>query len=166
MRAEGIILRPLLADDAAALFIALSDPAVQLHRRGDAHQSIDETRVYIADTLERSRAAWAITAGGGEALGRLALRVLAPEIGEFGIVIRRSAQRLGFGARALVLAEAYAFDQLGLVRLQADIDAENSASLALFRKSGFAHETVLPRHRTTKLGLRDSVILAKSRPER
>ena len=162
----GVVLRPLVLADAPALFIALSDPDVQLYRRDAAHAAVGETRRYIADTLARSRAAWAVTEDGGEALGRLALRTPEPDVGEFGIVIRRAAQRRGLGLKALALAEAHAFDDLGLARLVADVDAENGASLALFRRAGFVDERLMPAYRTTKLGLRDSIILAKARAGR
>lgn len=164
LRADGIVLRPLLESDAEALFVALSDADVQLFRRAAAHADVSETRAYIEDTLARSRAAWAITEDGGEALGRLALRVDG-ESGEFGIVLRRAAQRRGLARKAVALAEDYAFDALSLATLRADIDSENVASLALFRSAGFVHETFLPRHRVTKLGVRDSIVLEKRRPE-
>jgi [ribosomal protein S5]-alanine N-acetyltransferase len=165
LAALGLVLRPLISADAAALFVALSDAEVQLYRRGDVHASIEETKHYIEDTLARSRAAWAITADGREALGRLALRVPEPGVGEFGIVIRRTAQRRGLGLKALILAEGWAFGTLRLTRLFADVDAENSASLAVFERAGFTREAFLPAHLTTKLGRRDSVILAKARTQ-
>jgi RimJ/RimL family protein N-acetyltransferase len=84
--------------------------------------------------------------------------------GEFGIVIRRAAQGRGLGRKALALAEAYAFGELGLTQLAADIDAENQASLALFRRAGFTGESFRPGYRTTKLGVRDSMLLTKRRP--
>jgi RimJ/RimL family protein N-acetyltransferase len=159
----GVVLRPLALTDAAALFVALSDHEVQRYRRDDAHADVDETVRYIQDTLSRSRAAWAITKDGGEALGRLALRMPEPGVGEFGIVIRRAEQRRGLGLKALALAADYAFDVLGVVRLIADVDAENAPSLGLFRRAGFTNETFAPNRRVTKLGPRDSVILAKAR---
>lgn len=162
LTASGIVLRALVLTDSPALFVALSDPEVQRYRRGDVHMSITETERYIEDTLARSRAAWAITKDGGEALGRLALRTLEPEVGEFGIVIRRAAQRHGLGLNALALAEAWAFT-LGLTRLFADVDSKNEASLALFQRAGFAREALCAARPTTKLGLRDSVILEKVR---
>lgn len=160
--APGIVLRPLAATDAAALFEALSDPQVQLYRRQAAHTSIAETVKYIADTLANSRAAWAITADGGEALGRLALRASKDGVGEFGIVMRAAAQRRGLASKALVLAEAFAFGDLGLMALQANIDAENLASLGLFTRAGFETSATLPADR----GAHDSVIMVKHRPPR
>ena len=163
LTAPGIILRPLLLSDAPALFIALGDPDVQLYRRAAAHADVSETEAYIADTLARSAAAWAITDDGGEALGRLALRVDGGT-GEFGIVLRRAAHRQGLAFKALLLAQAYAFGPLRLATLRADIDSENTASIALFDRVGFTHAAYLPARRTTKLGVRDSVIMEKRRP--
>jgi RimJ/RimL family protein N-acetyltransferase len=161
---SGIVLRPLVHADAPALFVALCDADVQRYRRGGPHAEIADTARYIEDTLSRSHAAWAITERGGEALGRLALRLPLPEVGEFGIVIRREAQRRGLGLKALMLAQAYGFEALHLARLRADIDAENEASLALFRRAGFTQEERATT--TTEPGVRDSIVLAKARPGR
>lgn len=161
---DGIVLRPLLLTDAPALFEALRDPDVQRYRRADAHRNAAETELYIADTLTRSRAAWAITEDDGEALGRLALRAFEPGVGEFGIVLRRAAQGRGLGAKAIALAEAWAFATLGFAKIRVDIDAENAASIALFKSRGYAQEAYLPRHRSTNLGVRDVLILSKLRP--
>jgi len=163
LSAPGIVLRPLRLSDAEALFVALSDEDVQRFRRDPAHVSVAETQAYIQKTLETSRAAWAITADGGEALGRLALREPVPKIGEFGIVLRRTAQRRGLGRGAVVLAESWAFGTLAYDKLRADIDAENAASIALFMRCGYEREAYFPAYRVTTLGLRDSVILAKLR---
>jgi ribosomal-protein-alanine N-acetyltransferase len=164
LAAPGVVLRPLLLSDAAALFVALSDADVQRYRRAAAHVSVEETHAYLADTLARSRAAWAITEDGGEALGRLALREPEPGVGEFGIVIRRAAHGRGLGRKAIALASAYAFEALQLERLRADIDAQNEASLHLFRGAGFDREAFRPAFRVTKLGVRDSVVLERLRP--
>jgi [ribosomal protein S5]-alanine N-acetyltransferase len=163
LRGDGVVLRPLLLSDAPALFAALSDGETQRFRRANAHETVVETGRYIADTLERSRAAWAITVDNDEALGRLALREPQAGVGEFGIVIRRAAQGRGLGAKAITLAAGWAFATLAMSKLCADIDAENAASIALFTRCGFTQEAYLSGHRTTKLGLRDSVILAKHR---
>ena len=162
LAAPGIVLRPLVLADAPALFVALGDADVQLYRQQSAHANCAETEHYIADTLERSRAAWAITTDGGEAMGRLALREPEPGVGEFGVVIRAAAQRLGLGLKALRLAEAFARDECALGALRAHIDAGNVASLALFAKAGFVETERRPADRLTKLGVRDSIILTKT----
>lgn len=163
LTAPGIVLRPLVPEDAPALFIALSDPNVQRYRHADRHEDVSETEDYILNTLAMSRAAWAITEDGGEALGRLALRVPEAGIGEFGIVLRAAAHGRGLGFKALQCAESFAFTQLGLSKLTGNIDAENAASLALFTKAGFTREALLTANRVTDLGVRDSVLMAKAR---
>jgi RimJ/RimL family protein N-acetyltransferase len=164
LTAPGLVLRPLVLTDAPALFIALSDPQVQLYRRAPAHTDVAETAAYIAGTLAKSRAAWAITEEGGAALGRLALRIPEPGIGEFGIVIRTEAQRRGLGLKALALTESFAFYELGLQTLHANIDSENLASQALFARAGFQQAAVLAADRITEFGVRDSIIMVKRRP--
>ncbi len=163
LTAPGIVLRPLVLADAPALFVALGDPQVQLYRRAPAHTSLAETEAYIADTLAKSRCGWAITADGGEALGRLALRIPEHDSGEFGIVIRAAAQGRGLGLKAITLAEAFAFTELGLRVLRANIDTDNTASKALFARAGFQTAARLVADRTTNLGVRDSVLMEKRR---
>lgn len=157
----GIVLRPLVVADAEALFAALSDPQVQRFRNDAPHAGITETQAYIQTSLACGLA-WAITENGGEALGRLALR-LNGDSGEFGIVLRRSAQRRGLALKALALAQAHAFTVIGLTQLRAEIDAENTASLRLFERAGFLQEAQRPGGRVSHLGRRDNVILVKAR---
>lgn len=55
-----------------------------------------------------------------------------------GIIINDSKNRnKGFGAEALRLLTAYSFNTLQLHQLYADIDANNSKSLNLFKSQGF-----------------------------
>ncbi len=164
LTAPGIVLRPLVLADAPALFVALSDPTVQRYRRAPPHTSLTETEAYIAETLTKSRAAWAITTEGNEALGRLALRTPAPGAGEFGIVIRAAAQSRRLGLKAITLAEAFAFDTLGIDALRANIDTENAASKALFARAGFQTVAHLVADRPTPQGVRDSIVMEKRRP--
>ncbi|MEQ1492146.1 MAG: GNAT family N-acetyltransferase [Terricaulis sp.] len=142
----------------------LTAPGIVLRPLAGAHEDVSETEAYILNTLAMSRAAWAITEDGGEALGRLALRVPEAGIGELGIVLRAAAHGRGLGFKALQCAETFAFTQLGLSKLTGNIDAENAASLALFAKAGFTREALLTANRVTDLGVRDSVLMAKPAP--
>ena len=54
--------------------------------------------------------------------------------------------RRGLMAEALRLAIKYAFDELGLHRLEANIQPENLASITLVRKLGFRREGMSPRY--------------------
>lgn len=162
----GLVLRPLTVEDAPALFVAHSDPAVHHFWSSAAHESVAETARYTRDTIESPGAScWAITTDGGEALGRIALFEKREGVAEFGIILRRTAQGLGLGRKSIALASAYAFDTLHLHRLVADIDPDNGASLAMFERAGFVREGLLRANWKTHIGLRDTVLLAKLRSD-
>lgn len=155
------VYRPLTLEDADALFAAHGDPEVHLYWSGPAHTDIAETRDNLQQTLALSPWHWAITRDGGEALGRISLFTTRPGVGEIGVILRRAAQGQGLAGDALGLLTAYAFTDLRLHRLFADIDPANAASLHLFMRAGFVREGVLRDNWRTHLGLRDSVILAR-----
>jgi [ribosomal protein S5]-alanine N-acetyltransferase len=164
LKASGAVLRPLDVADAEALFEAHRDPETHKYWSSPAHESIEVTARYIEDTLAMKGASvWAITESGGEALGRIALFALRDGVGEIGIVMRREATGRGLASKALQLVGEYAFGELGMHRLMADIDPDNSASISLFLRAGFQREGLLRRNWKTHLGVRDSVIMAMLR---
>jgi ribosomal-protein-alanine N-acetyltransferase len=161
LEAAGVVLRPLEVSDAAALFPAYAEES-ERPRATAPHQNVAQTEAHIKAMLERYGAhVWAVTEDGGEALGRIALYVYREGVGEFGVLLRREAQGRGMASKAVELVSAYGFEQLDLHRLMADIDPDNSASLTLFIRNGFAREGVLKHNWKTRAGLRDSVIMAK-----
>lgn len=162
LSAPGVVLRPLGVEDAEALFVAHSDPETHKYWSSPAHGSVEETARYIAETLAIQGArAWAITEDGGEALGRIALFELREGVGEIGIVMRRDATGRGWASKAMKLVEDYSFGKLGMHRIVADIDPDNSSSISLFLRAGFEREGLLRANWKTHIGLRDSVIMAK-----
>ncbi|MGE0597004.1 MAG: GNAT family N-acetyltransferase [Hyphomonadaceae bacterium] len=162
LTAAGLVLRQLQAEDGVALFAAHGDAVTHQFWSSPAHVSPDETVAYTQATLDMPGArAWAITEDGGEALGRVALFALREGVGEFGIILRREAQGRGYAAKAVELIAAHAFEELGMHRLVADVDPDNSASLTLFLRNGFQREGVLRGNWKTHLGVRDSVMLGK-----
>jgi RimJ/RimL family protein N-acetyltransferase len=166
LQAHAAVLRPLDIADARALFAAHGDPGAHRFWSSPAHASVDETERYLADTLAMTGAhAWAITEAGGEALGRIALFVLRDGVGEIGVIVRRDAQGRGLASKALKLVTDFGFKTLALHRIYSDIDPDNSASIALFLRAGYAREALLRGNWKTHLGVRDSVIMAKLRAD-
>lgn len=164
LTAPGVVLRPLSLDDADALFIAHGDPETHHFWSGPAHTSVEQTRAYVQETLAIANSrVWAITEAGGEALGRVGLFVLREGVGELGIIMRRDATGRGLASKAIKLVCDYAFNELGLHRLAADIDPDNSASLSLFLRAGFQREGLLRGNWKTHLGIRDTVMMGKLR---
>ena len=164
LEARGIVLRPLKAADAPTLFAAHSDSHTHKYWSGPAHTSVAQTAAYVEDTLAMAGArSWAITESGGEALGRISLFAVRDGVGEIGIIMRPDATGRGLASKALKLVKEFAFADLGLHRLAADVDPDNSASLSLFLRAGFQREGLLRGNWKTHLGVRDSVILGKLR---
>ncbi len=162
LHGDGVVLRPLVDSDAEAMFVAHGDPAVHHYWSEAAFSSVEETRDYNAATVDMANGlCWAITEGGGEALGRIALFVRREGVAEIGLLLRRAAQGRGLGHKALALVDDFAFSTLGLHRLYADVDADNAASLALFERAGYLREGLLRGHWKTHIGIRDSAILGK-----
>lgn len=155
------VYRPLVIADAEALFVAHSDPVVHHFWSSPAHATLEESRAYLARTLEMSPFHWAITAEGDECLGRISLFVHRAGNAEIGVMVRRAAQGKGLMGEALRFVAAHAFAEMALVRLWADVDPDNEASLRLFERNGFAREALLHNNWVTHLGARDSVILAR-----
>lgn len=164
LEAPGAVLRPLVVADARALFAAHGDAETHKYWAGPAHKTIAETERYIAETLEApTTRGWAITESGGEALGRIALFQVRAGVGELGIIMRRDAHGRGLASKAVKLVCDYAFRELDMHRIVADVDPDNNASLSLFLRAGFQREGLLRGNWKTHLGVRDSVILGKLR---
>lgn len=164
LTAPGVVLRQMQISDAPALFVAHADQGVHRYWSDAAHAALEQTTREIEATLAAAGGrSWAITEAGGEALGRIALFVPREGVGELGIILRRDAQGRGLASKAVTLVASYAFEQLSLHRLAADVDPENTASLSLFLRAGFEREGLLRGNWKTHLGIRDSVILGKLR---
>lgn len=165
LETTGVVLRPLDRADASALFAAHSDEQTHQYWSGPAHKTVAQTADYIQGTIDLPGAhTWAITESGGEALGRIALFAVRDGVGEVGVIMRREATGRGLASKALKLVDEYGFAELGLHRIAADIDPDNSASISLFLRAGYQREGLLRGNWKTHLGIRDSVIMAKLRP--
>ncbi|MEZ5957485.1 MAG: GNAT family protein [Hyphomonadaceae bacterium] len=164
LAAPGVVLRPLALSDAEALFAAHGDERTHHYWSGPAHRDVAQTRAYIAETINLPGAhAWAITEGGGEALGRIGLFAEREGVADIGVIMTPAASGRGLASRALKLVVDYGFAQLDLHRIGADIDPDNNASISLFLRGGFQREGLLRSNWKTHLGIRDSVIMSKLR---
>jgi RimJ/RimL family protein N-acetyltransferase len=162
LTSAGLVLRPLTLDDSEALFAAHSDAKAHHYWSSPAHASVAETRRYIEDTLAIPNAhVWAITESGAEALGRIALFAQREGVGEIGIIMRPDATGRGLASKAVNLVCEHGFSALGLHRIAADVDPDNSASLSLFLRAGFQREGLLRGNWKTHIGIRDTVMLAR-----
>lgn len=163
-----LVLRQLRADDAAALFPVLSDPEVMTWWSSGPHQSLAETADYVKGNAAANGdyLCWAITdAGDDTASGWVILIDAKPDVKEIGYILRRDCWGSGLAREAVARVIDYGFGDLGLRRIFADTDPENSGSIALLERLGFQYEGRLRSEWETHIGVRDSLIYGLLRDE-
>lgn len=167
---DGVLLRALEPEDAGAVLEIFGDPKVvrwmsiaRLRDEGEARAFIEDIdRLAEAGTLFQ----WGIVEG-GEVVGTATLahvdtRHRRAEVG-FAVARRLWGRRVV--SRALPVLVTHAFETLGLHRLEADVDPENTPSLRVLERNGFRREGHL-RERYTQGGRwHDAVLLGLLRRE-
>lgn len=148
-----LALRPLRADDAEDLARGAADPDVLKLAYSDriALSRPEVARGFIAEQLPAMLAAGSammlgiFPAGAGPLLGAISLSNLDLEegCGELGCWVVREARGQGVAADASALLCAWAFEELGLHRIQAVVDPANAAAEHVLRGLGFTVEGIL-----------------------
>lgn len=99
---------------------------------------------FLAVGNDATQEVYSVKNGDAEMLGWVHLHNIDLRNGTatVGVVIDPEQWRRGFGYQALAALAIHAFDDLRLVRLEAEILSLNSPSKALFEKIGFRHEGI------------------------
>jgi RimJ/RimL family protein N-acetyltransferase len=141
----GLLLRPWAAADAEVFLAAYRDPEIRhWHTRQPA--SVDQVREwfdrYGQDWAGERGAHWAVTGGGGEVLGRIALRGIDLDDGaaECAYWVLPAARGAGVASRALTAVSLWALGGAGFHRLELDHSTGNRASCRVAAKAGFLLE--------------------------
>ena len=141
----GLVLRPWEPSDAPVFFAAYRDPAIQhWHTRQPASE--DQVRGWFEQyrrAWERETAAsWAVTRGGGEVLGRIAMGSMTLDDGVAGCAywVLPAARGAGVAPRALTALSVWALGEAGFHRLHLDHSTRNHASCRVAVKAGFLLE--------------------------
>jgi RimJ/RimL family protein N-acetyltransferase len=101
--------------------------------------------------------AWAVRSS-GELVGGCELRLRADAIAELSYWTLAGHRGRGYATRAVRLVCRHAFAEMGIVRIQAFVEPDNAASLAVARAAGFTAEGTL-RRRAVLAGKRYDVVL-------
>jgi RimJ/RimL family protein N-acetyltransferase len=159
-------LRPILRDDAAALFPTLSDEAHCRYSSRGAFADEEDLADWLVDPDWTGRTWVAIERASGELVGRFIL-VPTSEIGmsEIGYITVAKWQGRGIARECVSALISHAFAVEGQRRLVANIDAENIASIALIERLGFQREGRLREHETTHKGRCDILVYGLLRHE-
>jgi RimJ/RimL family protein N-acetyltransferase len=158
----SVVVRPFAPDDAPAVAAACQDPVIQRccyfvpspYTLEDAQRFMAEAQwELVTGTTAHCAVCDAAT---GELLGAVNL-VHYPEreAGELGLWIVREARGRDVGSAALSLMIRYAFEEVGVERVEGMIETPNAASQGLVRKLGFTREGVLRGYLASR-GARDN----------
>jgi len=140
-------LRALTEDDTPDMHAVYSDEVAMAYWSNTPAKTIEESHKLVVRDVEAARKGlvlvWAIESKQtGEAIGKCILWQYDEnnQRAEVGYILNRRYWRMGLMGEALVAMIDYAFTGLGLHRLEADTDINNTASLALLEKLGFQRE--------------------------
>ena len=159
-----LAMRAIRLADAEALHHAYRDPELMRWWSSAPQLTIEDTRAYIAPREGRDWQSWAITLGGGEEGGDVTIGTLAahphrPHVWEIGYLLTRDHWGHGYAGEAVTALIDLLFGTARARRVYADVDPDNTRSLALLDRLGFQREGLLRAEWETHIGVRDSVIL-------
>lgn len=163
---ERLRLRHVTTADVDDLYAVFGDPEVMHFWSHGAWTDRAEAEAYQASIQRgfdtRSLFQWGIArASDDRLLGTCTLYQLIPgqRRGELGVILGREAWGQGFGTEALHALITFACEELGLHRLEADVDPVNVRSLALFEGLGFQREGFLKERWFVHGAYQDSILL-------
>jgi ribosomal-protein-alanine N-acetyltransferase len=147
---DGLVtLRPAADADVPAIVEACRDPAIQRYTRVPANYDDADARDYI-ERSERGRAEGTefpllvVDAEDGSLLGSVGIHGLGDEgSGWVGYWVAPQARGRGVAARALSLLCGWAFEELDLARIEAQVEPENERSQRVLERVGFQREGLL-----------------------
>jgi len=148
LSSAGFVLRPYLADDAAAFAAAVRESMATLgpwmpwaEAGFDEAQALAWFAACDAGRADGSSHEFGIFRG-GVFVGGAGLNQLNPAhaLCNLGYWVRTSAQRQGAASAAVVALAHYAFRDLNQTRVEIVVAEGNDASLGVARKAGAVHE--------------------------
>jgi RimJ/RimL family protein N-acetyltransferase len=143
---ELVVLRPLGEEDYDALKVAMDDPDVTRFTGSRGEISESEARQWMRtrkDQTDRLDLA-IVEKATGETVGEAVLNEWSPkdESCGFRILIGPAGQNRGLGSEATRLTVGYAFEELGLHRVELNVFAFNPRARRAYEKAGFVVEGV------------------------
>jgi [ribosomal protein S5]-alanine N-acetyltransferase len=143
---NNFILRAFKKDDAELFQLWDKDPIVQAHMPEymDSYTDVENQHEYILECENDQEGwYWAIETNDGTTIGTISLTEHNHHhcIADLGIVIG-DTQFWGKGVATEVIKTlvAYAFDQLHLSRINAEIESKNTPMARVLEKSGFTQD--------------------------
>lgn len=150
IKTERLELKKLDDKDAAGLLEIFSDPEVMKYWNTPPWNSIEQARQFISTSADAMRNLSSLTLGiyckeTKQLQGKVMLFNYDKESrrAELGFGIKRESWGKGIVFEASSALVEYAFNQLNLRRLEAEIDPDNTASGKALERLGFEQEGLL-----------------------
>lgn len=147
---ERLLLRPLREEDRAELFGIFSDPTVMRYWSTPPWPSVQVADERIARHTQAMARGEYLQLGiecraDGRLIGTCSLFNLDQQNkrAEVGYALAHAAWGHGYMHEALCALLSYAFSEMGLNRIEADIDPRNEGSARTLRRLGFQQEGYL-----------------------
>ena len=166
-----IRLRPLRMDDAPEAFAMFSDADITRYWSFQAWTDPAQADAWLAERIgwgPPSVYGWAMADRASDAfIGTTALFSLSGPLhrAELGYSLMPSRQGTGLATEAVRCALDFAFDVLGLERVEADVDPRNEASCRLAERLGFQREGLLRNRWRVGGEFADSILYGLLREE-
>ena len=172
LRGARVTLRMPTASDAPDVLRVFGDSDNVRYWSHGPMADLAEAERYVAAIhdgwRDRSLFQWAVTLPpDGRLVGTVTLNGWAPEHrrAEIGFILRRDLHGQGIARDAVETVLAFADGPMALHRVEADVDPDNAASLALLARLGFEQEGYARRRWFTYGTWKDSVLLARLAPD-
>jgi RimJ/RimL family protein N-acetyltransferase len=165
---DGVVtLRQFRDTDADAIAAMMDEPEIARWTRAPSPYTLDDAIEWLAKLpagpVRGDLPLAVVDARTDELLGNIAVHLRDDGRGELGYAVKAGARRRGVAARALRLYARWAFDELGLERLEVHTRPDNGPSIALAERLGFQREGVL-RSYTVIHGERADVVMLSLLP--
>ncbi|MBE9916293.1 GNAT family N-acetyltransferase [Paenibacillus donghaensis] len=172
LEGERVKLRRLTSRDADEMFRCWSDPEVRryadLPGMPDAASAAEMIRILNSLSLTDDGLRWGIENAAGKLIGSCGINWWQLEgayRGEIGCELSRPYWGCGYMSEAVSLVVEYAFEEMGLNRIEALTDPRNERAGRLFQALGFMLEGRLRQYRHTDKGFVDADMYAILRHE-
>ena len=147
LRVGGYVLGAATTDDVDAVEQAFADPDIALWNPGvrrPVSTPRERATLWVADRMSWSpdHCSWVVREPSGRLVGQVSIHSMDEEIGsgEIGYWLTRAGRGRGIGAAAVDAATRFAFDSIGLVRVELFHAVENEASCRLALRCGYLVE--------------------------
>jgi RimJ/RimL family protein N-acetyltransferase len=162
LHGQVVTLREFVADDAASALAIVGDPRVTDFLSFDA-KNPQQTAAMLDGILTRARQQprtefYLATEHDGQLIGFARLGLDGVQAAKLGYAVRADYWGRGYATDAVRTIVTYGFHELGLHRISAAIGPDNTASIAVVKRTGFAHEGRIRDHVHTNGAWRDSLL--------